>query len=269
MSKPFWIIENFVKEKSFKELADAVKSAGFPLLELNGDYQRKMLDDVPAGCVICKGSIQMVREIKDYLSEFVYPGAYCTFENFECSKYYSYIGGDLFNDKYALVPLSELARNKFFFYSIFGKEALIFIRPNSGDKLFQAQLLDLIDFDRFVELNKKFLHELVLVSTPKTITWEGRFVVSREEIIAHSTYMFQGQITKIPSVPEDAKKFVKKILSLGYYPDPVFCIDVCQDKDGDFWLLELTSFSSAGLYECDKKKIVEKVSEIALKDYNR
>ena len=108
----------------------------------------------------------------------------------------------------------------------------------------------------------------MVVSSPKTIIWEGRFITSREkEIIAHSTYRFQGQVTKIPSVPEGAMALCKELLEVGYYPDSVFCIDICQDADNNFWLLEINSFSSAGLYEADKMKIVQRVSAIAEKEW--
>jgi len=60
---------------------------------------------------------------------------------------------------------------------------------------------------------------------------------------------------------------VKEILKVGYYPDSVFCIDICQDTDGNFWLMELTAFSSAGLYGCEMEKVVKRVSEIAIEDH--
>lgn len=112
------------------------------------------------------------------------------------------------------------------------------------------------------------LNSLVLISTPKNIRWEGRFVVTREkEIIAHSTYRFQGQVTYIPSVPVGATKKCKEVINVGYHPDDIYCVDLAEDSDGEFHLLELTSFSSAGLYASDKKAVVSKVSERILKNY--
>ncbi|MEK6885072.1 MAG: ATP-grasp domain-containing protein, partial [Nanoarchaeota archaeon] len=233
------------------------------------DFKYSCLDQLKDTnkCVITNGSIEMVKHITKHLPN-CYPGAYCDFNNFLCSKYYSYFGDLLFNDRYALLTLKEIQRNRFQIYTRFGKEALIFIRPNSGDKLFQAQLLDLIDLDRFCETNKHLLHELMIVSTPKTIRGEYRFVVSKhKEILGHSTYKFQDQICKIPAVPKEATILVEKLLEIDYYPDSVFCYDVCDDSDGDFWLLELTSFSSCGLYATNKKSIVKRVSEIAEEDW--
>ena len=60
---------------------------------------------------------------------------------------------------------------------------------------------------------------------------------------------------------------VQEVLQIGYYPDSVFVMDVCEDSDGRFWLLEINSFSSAGLYACDKAKIVKEVSAIAEEEW--
>lgn len=279
-----WIIENFAKESSYKELADAVKAAGHPLLELNGDYNKKILRDkldlnyvsvsdiaiYNNSAVIFNGSIEMAKLVQKELEMGCFPVTYSTFNKYKCSSYYSYFSNYLFNDRYCLVSLRDFYKNKFFYYGVFGKEALIFIRPDSGEKEFQAQLLDLLDIDRFFENHKHLEHELVLISTPKNILWEGRVVVSRKkEIIAHSTYRFQDQVTKIPSIPSGAIELAEKLLNIDFYPDSVFCYDLCQDNDGKFYLLELTSFSSAGLYACDKAKIVDTVSKIAAEDFNR
>jgi hypothetical protein len=57
------------------------------------------------------------------------------------------------------------------------------------------------------------------------------------------------------------------VLSIGYHPDSVYAIDVAQDTDGNCWLMELTSFSSAGLYACDPDAIVRGITPIAQEDF--
>lgn len=282
-----WIIENFVKEPSYKALSDAVKKLEYPLIELNGDYSVKLLRESDKlkslweavggfgvydnQCVVINGSIKMCKMLKTELEHGCYPIVYSTFEKYKCTAYYSHFGPYLFNDKYALMSLKELVRQKYDVWGHYGKESLIFIRPDSGEKTFQAGLLDIIDLAQLHESNKDCEHDLVLVSTPKTIKWEGRFVVSRnKEIIAASTYRFQGKVALIPSVPVEATKFCKELLkNVDYTPDSVFCFDICQDNDGECWLLELTSFSSAGLYVCNMEEIVSKVSAIAEEDYTQ
>lgn len=264
-----WIIENFTKESSYEEIIKEVQNQGHELTIIKNGYKHSDINHLREGnpCVLFLGSIEMTNIIKKELSN-CFPVAFCNQEKYLCTNYMTYFGKYLFNDRYAIISLSELQRQKFFYYGVYGKEALIFIRPNSGQKPFQAQLLDMLDIDRFVKTNEHIKHELVVVSTPKNIRWEGRFVVTNEkEIIAHSTYLFQGQITKIPTVPKESIDLVKNILEIGYYPDKVFVIDICQDNDGNFWLMELNSFSSAGMYATDKKVLVKRLSEIAEKEY--
>jgi len=283
--KPYWIIENFVKEPSFKELSAAAKELNYPFLEINGDYSPTLLREtlkflylseakVPVydnQCVIVNGSIKMCKLIAEELQIGCYPIVFSTFNNYKCSAYYSHFGEYLFNDKYCLMSLKEIARQKYDVWGHYGKDGLIFIRPDSGEKTFQAGLLDIIDLATLWDSNKDVEHELMLVSTPKNILWEGRFIVSRSKgIIAYSTYRFQGKVTIIPSVPVETVKFCEELLEkTTYTPDPVFCFDICQDNDKNCWLMELTSFSSAGLYATNKKNIIQSVSEIAINEWKK
>jgi hypothetical protein len=266
-----WLIENFTGESSYAEMSDEIIKQGMELTHLNKNYKHSDLDKFRDGnqCVMFLGSIEMTEIVRKQLPN-CFPVAYCTFENYLCSKYMSHYGDYLFNDKYAIISLGELQRQKFFYYGMFGKEAIIFIRPDSGQKTFQAQLKDFLDIDRFVDGHPELKHDLVVISTPKNIRWEGRFICTRnKEILSHSTYQFQGQVTKIPTVPTGTLNLVKEILEVGYYPDSVFCIDICEDNDGTPWLLEINSFSSAGLYASKKEPIVRRVSEIAMEEWSR
>jgi hypothetical protein len=268
-----WIIENFTDSEDYNDLIQAVKDWGYDCYVIG---RRNNFDFNPSGfkendCVLFQGSIQMTRHVRNKLPKGCFPIAFCTEENYLCSKYYPIFKDDLFNDKYDIVPVAELKANKFDYYSKFGKEAMIYIRPDRGDKPFAGQLLDLQDFDRFWNNNvvcNATENDLVIVSTPKNILGEWRFVVSKEGIIACSTYVYQGQKTLIPSAPAKACLLVEHLLNRNYYPDPIFAIDICQDNDGCFWLLELNSFSSAGLYACKKDLIVQKASEIAEREHS-
>jgi ATP-grasp domain, R2K clade family 3 len=127
--------------------------------------------------------------------------------------------------------------------------------------------LDLQDFDKFWKRNGDYGvkdTELIVVSTPKNIIGEWRYIVTdQKEIIGTSLYQYGGQRTYVPSAPERATKLVKEILDVGWYPDPVFTIDIVEDNDHNYWLMEMNSFTSAGTYAAPKAPIVKRVSEIA------
>ncbi len=270
--KCHWIIENFIDAADSCELVDAVRASGRECYVIgkreNLDFDASQFSENE--CVMFQGSIQMGRHIQKKLPFGCYPILYCTEDNYLCSKYYPYFKDILFNDKHVFVTVGELKANRFDYYANFGKDAMIFIRPDRGDKIFSGQLLDLEDFDRFWKNNLVSTatdDDLAIVSTPKNIRGEWRFVCCTESIIACSTYSYQGKITRVPFAPPGATALCKEVLDRGYFPDKVFCVDVAEDCDGSFWLLELTSFSSAGFYACDKKAIAERVSGLVEVDY--
>lgn len=263
-----WIVENITKESSYLEIETAIEKLGYPLQKIKGSFAFNMVDHYDGSApVMFLGSIQMSKMLNNYLKlKGNVPNIYCTWENYLCTKYYPKFSEVLFNDNYVMVPYSEINRRKFFFYGLFGRESMMFIRPDDGDKSFKGGLIDLQDWDKYYE--PSLGDNLAIVASPKNIRGEWRFICSRHgEIIAQSCYRYQGLRTDIPSAPRGATKLVEQILKVGYYPDSVFCVDICEDNDGNYWLLELNSFSSAGLYAADKEKIVQRVSEIALEDF--
>jgi len=265
MDAPFiWIVENLVKEKSYLALTEEIERQGIPIHKINSDFYKNNLTFIKNARVMTNGSIEICKLIKLHLSDCA-PVTYSTFENYLCSTYYPYFEPYLFNDNYIMAPLESINRRKWWFYSLMGKDSTMFVRPDGGDKEFKADLIDIEDWDSFYESCADIKNSLAVVSSPKNIIGEWRFVVTQhKEILAVSSYRFQGLVTKVPSAPVGATEFVKEILEVGYYPDPVFCIDVVMDSDSRFWLMELTSFSSAGLYACKMENIVRRVKEIVV-----
>lgn len=269
-----WIIENFTDSEDYNELIKAVQEQGHDCYVIG---RRNNFDFNPSGyqendCVIFQGSIQMTRHCRKVLPKGCFPIAYCDEPKYLCSAYYPFVQEFLFNDKFEFVTVEQLKANRFEFYRKFGKEALIYIRPDRGDKPFAGQLVDIQDFDLFWRngvVCTASETDLVVVSTPKQINGEYRFVATKHgDVVAHSTYQYQGQKTLIPFVPPKALELVQKILKVGYFPDSVFVMDICEDADGNFWLMEFNSFSSAGLYACEKAPIVRRVSEIAQNEHS-
>lgn len=263
--KPVWVVENYTKDKTFTELANQVRLQGFTVIEIKDDYKTDMFSNLwPTGTAVFIGSIAMLKIIGEDFPKHWYGIKVPTWDNYLCSRYYSYFGSLLFNDKYVMVTLTELARQRWLIYGMLGKNGVVFVRPDSGTKPFPAQLVDMQDLDEFLRVHETDRHSLALISTPKNIWWEGRFVCYQNEIIAHSTYKLQGLLIQVPSVPREALECCHRVLDVNYRPDVVFCVDICGiEGTNDYYLLELNAFSSSGLYACDKSKVVRRVSEIA------
>lgn len=261
--KPTWIIEN-LKSDSYKQLTEEAQKQGFECLLLDSKEYFDLQYKPENKSVIFHGSIQLAQKLKKEWKNFS-PVVWLTEENYNCSKYYAYLGKFLFNDQYLILSAKELERRKWEIYSSYGKEACIFVRPDSGLKSFTGQVIDLQDFDRIWQQNYEYglqKEDLVVVSIPKNIVGEWRFICTKEKIIAGSSYRFHGLETYIPSFPDGAKNLVDKILETGYYSDKVFSIDICMGEDKEFYLLEINSFSTCGTYACNKESIVKEVSKL-------
>lgn len=272
-----YIIENFTDSEDYREIINAVRNSGRECYAID---KRNYFDFDPSGyveneCIIVQGSIQMTKHIRNKLPNGCFPIAYNNWNNYLCTSYYPFYKEFLFNDNHIQLTVKELKENKFDIYGKFGREALIFVRPDSGEKSFSGQLLDLQDFDRMWTnsiMSNALDSDIIFVSTPKKINGEWRFICSKfegkNEIISYSTYQYQGKRTVIPGAPQGAIDLCNRILEVNYIPDSVFCVDICESGDiGMFYLLELTSFSSAGLYASDKIKTVDKVSYIAEQEW--
>jgi len=251
------------REQSFLELASAVRAEGHELFEINGDYTAQTIADLReyvAGKAnaIFEGSLNM-REL--VLKDVENLQAFGTAEHYACSRYYWRFGNLVFNDQYAIVPLGDIHRNPVVAH--LSRASTIFIRPDSAEKQFQAGPLELRDAISF-QARHSSPDLLVVVSTPKTITGEWRFVCSREgEIVAMSSYRIESRAVREGKAPLGAVELCKRVLAEGYLPDALFVVDVCADADGAFWLLELNPFTGAGLYACDKLAIVRAVARLA------
>jgi ATP-grasp domain, R2K clade family 3 len=265
-----WIIENFSEGEDIFLLIQAVKDAGHPLTLINRrngfEYKHIQFENE---CVVFYGSINMAKLIKEHL-QTCHPVVWET-NAFECTHYWPHYKHLLFNDNHEFTTVKNLKEHKFEYYSKYGKEAMIFIRPNTGDKTFAGQLLDLIDFDSFFNHSTRCNaaeNDIIIVSTPKNIVSEYRYIITDEKkIISKSCYRFHGKITSVPGAPDAATKCVEKVLDVGIFPAKIFSVDVVEDEDANFWLMEFNSFNSCGLYSTNKRAIVDEASMIAIKEY--
>jgi hypothetical protein len=267
--EPKWVIEDFEPDNSYGILANEVKRQGMPCEIVkyepfqSGSFNAFNDDD----CVILQASINIVLQLQKQKKWI--PGAWFTIKNYECSKYYAYLGKYLFNDLYIMLPRAEVERQIDWLYQkCFGQQEDLFFRPSSGLKPWTAGLFSRERFNSDWKWAKEFSEpdSPVVVSTPKVLKTEWRFVCTKGEVITGCQYGCFDKFAPAKGYPEKAKDLALEI-SLIYQPDPVFIIDICQANDDKYYLMELNSFSCGGLYACDVEKIVKRVSEIAVKEY--
>ena len=193
----------------------------------------------PDHCVVSHGDIELVSKIHN--EKRWRPGAFATIENYYCSNYVNHFGEYWLNRDYLMLPFGDLKRQKQLLFDTFGIDGRIFARPDSPLKLFTGQTASLECFDADVEYMGFYefpVRSLVVVSSPKTIQREWRFVAANRYIVAGCLYCESGQFASKPQIDDDAKQLAQKIASSGYEPDPVWIVDICQTSDGEYHLLE-------------------------------
>jgi hypothetical protein len=268
-----WLIYDDEFDANNKGLPEAIRRQGHEVRIINRPDPPYDWDDArsayrkafPRGaCVVTLADIDLVQRIR--ADGLWTPGAFATVEHFHCSHYYAHFGRYLLNRDYAMLPFAELARCAEFLFATFGRDGKIFVRPDSPLKLFTGLVVSRdtlakdLEFMAFYEFP---VESLVVVSSPKTIVNEWRFVVAEGRVVAGSQYKAGSQVVALASNDAAALELASQIAGSGYSPDPVWVLDICQTQDQAYQLLEIGPFSFAGLYGCDQDAVVEAVSRVA------
>lgn len=268
-----WLLDGDMFPHYRDELVDAVRSQGHIAKLVHAPSPPFRWDDVgcsygdtfPADhCVVSHGDIELVTRI--FHEQRWRPGAFATVENYLCSSYVNHFGEFWLNRDYAMLPFGDLERRKQFLFDSFGIDGRVFIRPDSPLKLFTGQTASIESFDSDLEYMGFYefpRQSLVVVSTPKTIKREWRFVVAEQDVVSGCLYSENGAFAPKPEVDMDAMGLAETVASKDYAPDPVWIVDICQTSDDDYHLLEIGGFSFADLYACNKSDIVRAVSAVA------
>ena len=190
------------------------------------------------------------------------PGIWCDLEKFKCSTYYPYF--DLLNKPYSIFPAGDYYNLRTSLFNWFGINSDIFLRPNSGFKIFTGGLInELESMEHFLGGQKIFENDLLLASRPAKIKREWRLVVCDKRVIASSKYIENGLLDTEEGCPEEVIQFANQQIQ-NWQPELCFVIDICESDR--LSVLELNSFSCSGFYACNLKEIVYWASLAAQKE---
>ena len=133
----------------------------------------------------------------------------------------------------------------------------MFVRPNSAEKQITGRVVGRDEWADALAPTRYNPATLVVVAAPHPIAREWRLVVSENHSVAASQYMGRGQIERAEGCPDEVRAFARSMLAeIAWRPDPIFTLDLCE-SNGHLFLVELNSFSCAGLYDCDLDAVVE------------
>ena len=272
--RPTWLIEAGVYGDEATPLLDEVRRQGMAaeivphaalkkgsVLVISGQPL------APDACVIGYGTFPFARQIQ--LHHRWVPGAWCSAENLDCATYFAHFGKFLLNQHYAIMPGVEAIRQRDWLFSVFGRDEEVFARPTSVHKLFVGRRISREAFASALAPTRYDPATLVVVAAPKPIGREWRLIVDGDQVISGSQYAVQGGRSVLAGCPPEVRSFSESMLSeIGWRPDPIFMLDVCE-SDGRLWLVELNSFSGSWLYQSDLAAVVTAASELAERAWER
>lgn len=270
---PKWLIEADVFPNEDDRLIAELVRQNIPhvVTKFGKSYEDYLADFEDNACVVFHGSLQFGSLIRRKTN---WTGLFCNLPKFECLYYYPRFGEHLLNGEYIMLPFGELNRRKDWLFSTVGIDGKLFVRPSSGFKTFTGKIASLDTWDKDFKLFAFYgvdPEALVLVSTPVEIKREWRIVVADDKTIAGSEYKTNEDWAKdmpVQTPPADVLKYAQEVVDFAEFkPDPVWTIDICETKSGDFKVVEVGSFSCAGLYACDPEPIVSQVTPIALREW--
>lgn len=264
-----WLIEQFDDDDHIPRLISSLKKQRIEYHIIRYvPFESGSYDEYPNSsdqCVVFYGSLNLARQLRRE-KQWI-PGVYCDLEKFKCTSYFPYLGKFLLNDDYVFIPVRELNRRKNWIYEKFGVDNCVFFRPNSGFKTFQGQIILRENFESEWNWMMEFSDEdsLAVVSSPKVINEEWRFIVCDKKIITGSLYKNNGRIDRQPFFePNKSWYFAQEVANV-WQPESAFIIDICSSNDS-LYLVEINSFSCSGLYSCNTDIVVKEISNLAQKE---
>jgi len=265
MTNVKWLLDSQDLGEDLSLLTEEIKKQGmdYKVVKCNPFLEDIYCEYNDKDCVVSYGTINFINQIKHKPWT---PNIWLTEDQFRCTKYYSYYGKYLINQDYTFIPYSEFVRRRHYWQPVLS-DMEIFIRPDSNMKTFNGMALNSMYKLEDYCYDKIDPDTLVIVAPYKKILYEWRFIVVDRQVITGSQYKKNGRKDINPYCPEGAAFMAQEIANEEWMPDSVFVIDIGMTCD-HIGLIEIGSFNCAGLYECDRSKIVEYVSKVAIKEHS-
>jgi len=259
-----WLLETDVFDDRHSALQSAALALGHAVVHWDDEWWQtgrwpKSIEDP----VVFHGSLGNAHRIRSRMGWA--PGAFCNTSAFLCSNWYRQVSDRLLNDVHVFSTVRQFTDSPDAYFDELGCSDAIFVRPDSPLKPFSGRVLSrekvsLRSLDHGFYYDDETLP--IVLSRPREVDAEWRFVVVGATIVAGSAYDADGRRAGSQieaSSPEwDFARNVAQCLDID---DPVYVLDICESR-GTLRMLELNPFSGADLYCCDRRKIVEAVAEI-------
>ncbi len=270
MNKILWVIDETLNERQydcrFPTLAEAAEEAGhrvikgkyIPFLQ-ETTFDHDMNYNVP---IVAHGTIEFIREFR-HEHQGACPGFYQNDNVRSFEKFAVPLRDFILNDDYYILPYNEFVKR--------GIKKPVFIKPLSGLKQFTGKVIAPHEFEHEIRsmnaLERVDDDLLCVIASPKFIKAEFRYIIADKKVVTGSEYRWDNILdVRVDTLPE-CDALANTIANHDWQADFVYVCDIAMTDDGPK-VIELNSFSSSGLYACDTRKIVEAVSNVAIKEYD-
>lgn len=278
-TKIVWLVNRNILRNSAEKLPDEIRAQGMVCV----DYDWRLTDPSPPQipdwldhtyCAITYGAIQFVRAINP--TGQLQPGALGANDRVNVNSYMSNLPHDWFLNRRGVFVtwkmFKDVGAGWFARFAYTGKsfEAL-FVRPMSGYKSFAGQLVKWDTFEEDVktidELTSVMDETLIMVAPPIPLHGEFRFVIADGKVVTGSEYRWDNVLDIRIDYPQECFDLAQQVAQHDWQVDVAYTCDIALTGEGPK-LIELNGFASAGLYACDIKEVVDKVSLAAWREYS-
>lgn len=274
--KTNWVVDQYILESRSVsgDLLQAIRDSGSQLhltkyipFEPNQDYGPDQWTNEPTTLYGTHGFISKCTR------PFV-PGAFGVSDDMNCSSYYTkYPKEWMLNEDFIMIPWGTIVDDPQLVDSRFRScDEDIFIRPNSGFKTFAGSVfkndenikyeLDL--FARSAHIDRS---TICLVAPTQQLQGEFRFIIVDGQVVDGSEYRWDGVLDIRKDFPQVCWDAADQVAKFDWQPDVAYTCDIALVYDQPK-MIEINSFSCAGLYACDKRKVVDAINAVAAKVYN-
>ena len=280
-----WLVDELLSERAYEtgypSIADVAKEQGHRVYKTkykpftDRAYFEGGVPFEQGACVVTHGTVEFNKSIeRSEYAKWWTPGMYFNKNVKSFSKFAPYIGADLLNADFTILPFGEVCRR-------LQKSESIFIKPESGLKEFTGQVIygikpaeeTLRDLSPHGQIDPT---TLCVLARPKDIKAEFRYVICDKKIVTGSEYRWDNVLDVRRDTHPTADVMAKKIAEADWQADTVYICDVAlltgrSNNNIDYTyakVVELNAFSSSGLYACDTYKIVEAVSAAAAREWS-
>lgn len=266
-----WIVDTSIMEgRPGGNLVDVLKERGHEVYQCAYFKNTPFPQDIPfnkTDCVVVYGSHQFNKKLNDgrYL-----PGSLGLNNKTEVNSYMSNIPLEwMLNSDGVMTTWAQFKQRKDFWFNIFPGER-VFVRPNSGFKVFTGTTVSLEEWDYDILGLDKCTGVMgdtpMMVAPCQEIKGEFRFVIAEGKVIAGSEYRWDNILDIRRDWPEECWELAQRVADLEWQVDIAYVCDVALTPNGAK-VVELNSFSCAGLYACDLDLVVEGVSRAAWREH--